>query len=496
MSKPLSSIADIRDYFANNDTPYYFVSPSNFNLINMDKWVKNWTNINYIDCFDGQSPNVLVPTNTAIEVFESVEQINHYLLRHPEVTARIQHDKQTLKKNGRVMFLFFNPELEALAAELGLTVQLPKHELVKNVDSKITTTQIGNAAGVLSVPNVLAKVDSYQTLLSLAQTHHLGSRWVIQSAYGDSGKTTYFIDNEADYHAVAKEIESEEAVKVMKRIASICTAIEACATKTGTFVAPLLSEMIGFEELTVYQGGWCGNELIQTSFSDAVRADIHAKTERLGNELYQRGYRGYFEVDYLIDQEDGQIYLGELNPRITGISALTNMSPFCQSTIPLFLLHLIEFADIPLSLSPKDYNAQSLALGAQGESSQMVFKYTANSLQKIAAAPVSGVYRLNAADELELVQASHQPVDSQQHPDLAYVLRIMNQDDYAYQGSDLAIAFLNIPITEHQGQRLNAQATRWVNAIHKAFVMRDLTPEEQQQIARYSKPSSIKASAL
>jgi hypothetical protein len=281
----------------------------------------------------------------------------------------------------------------------------------------------------------------------------------------------------------------------MKRIACIGTAIEACATKAGTFVAPLLSEMIGFEELTVYQGGWCGNELIQASFSDAIRADIHAKTERLGNELYQRGYRGYFEVDYLIDQEDDQIYLGELNPRITGISALTNMSPFCQSTIPLFLLHLIEFADIPLSLSPKDYNAQSLALGAQGESSQMIFKYTANPLRKIVTAPVSGVYRLNTADELELVQASYQPVDTQQQPDLAYVLRIMNQDDYAYHGGDLAIVFLNIPITEHQGQRLNTQATRWVNAIHNAFVMRELTQEEQQLVARYSKPSSIKASA-
>ena len=125
----------------------------------------------------------------------------------------------------------------------------------------------------------------------------------------------------------------------------------------------------------------------------------------------------------------------------------------------------------------------------------MIFKYTANPLRKIAAAPISGVYRLNAADELQLVQASHQPVDTQQDPDLAYVLRIMNQEDYAYHGGDLAIAFLNIPITEHQGQRLNAQATRWVKAIHNAFVMRDLTQEEQQQVARYSKPSSIKASA-
>jgi hypothetical protein len=495
MSQTLDTLDDIRAYFANNQTPYYFVSPTNFNLINMDKWVKNWTNINYIDCFDGQSPNVLVPSNIALEVFESVEQINHYLLRHPEVIARIQNDKMTLNANGRVMFLFFNDSLETLAAELGLSVQLPKHALVKDVDSKITTTQIGNAAGVMSVPNVLAKIDSYQTLLALAETHNLGTRWVIQSAYGDSGKTTYFIDNKDDYAAIAQEIESEAQVKVMKRINCIGTAIEACATKTGTFVGPLLSEMIGFDALTLYRGGWCGNELIPASFSDDVRADIHHKTEKLGNELYQRGYRGYFEVDYLIDKDDGQIYLGELNPRITGISALTNMSPFCQNTIPLFLFHLLEFSDIPLTLSPKDYNAQSLAEGATGTSSQMIFKYTAASLRKIVAAPMSGVYRLTTQDKLELVQASYQPIDSQQNPDLAYILRIMQPDDYAYEGGDLAIIFLNTAITEQQGHVLNSTAKRWISAVNNAFVMRDLSAEEQQLIARYSKPSSIKANA-
>ena len=38
----------------------------------------------------------------------------------------------------------------------------------------------------------------------------------------------------------------------------------------------------------------------------------------MGERLRQEGYRGYFELDFLADAATGEIYLGELNPRVTG----------------------------------------------------------------------------------------------------------------------------------------------------------------------------------
>jgi len=35
--------------------------------------------------------------------------------------------------------------------------------------------------------------------------------------------------------------------------------------------------------------------------------------QEFGDQLVKEGYRGYFDLDFLIDEKDGQVYLGELN---------------------------------------------------------------------------------------------------------------------------------------------------------------------------------------
>ncbi|PCJ34258.1 MAG: biotin carboxylase [Moraxellaceae bacterium] len=372
----VTSVSDIKAYFANTDTPYYFISASNFNLMNLEQWVKNWKNVNFINCYDGSNPSVFVPSTSGTPVLDSIESINSFLLGHKQVVEDIQASGIDSDNHGKAIFLFFDEEIEKVCDSLNIDICLPPNKLVKQIDNKITTTEIGNEAGVASVPNALESVDSYATLMEIAKQNNLGESLVVQTAYGDSGKTTFFISDEADYDAVADQIVCEEKVKIMKCIRCAGTAIEGCATRAGTFVAPLLTELIGFEELTPYRGGWCGNELYQQAFSDDVRASASKMTENLGDALYSRGYRGYFEVDYLIDLDTGELYLGELNPRITGISAMTNMSDYAYDSIPLFLFHLLEYSDVTIAMDPAEYNQTSLTKGANTVSSQIILKYT------------------------------------------------------------------------------------------------------------------------
>jgi hypothetical protein len=60
-TKPLRSVSDIRRFFHRNETPIYFISATNFNLLGAEEWVKGFKFICYMDCFDGQYPNVVVP---------------------------------------------------------------------------------------------------------------------------------------------------------------------------------------------------------------------------------------------------------------------------------------------------------------------------------------------------------------------------------------------------------------------------------------------------
>ena len=104
----------------------------------------------------------------------------------------------------------------------------------------------------------------------------------------------------------------------MKRINNRPIAVEAVLTRNGTIVGPFMTELTGHPELTPYRGGWCGNEMFPDVLNDDLRRRAADLVRRLGDRLGQEGYRGFFEVDVLVDLDNNECYLGELNPRISG----------------------------------------------------------------------------------------------------------------------------------------------------------------------------------
>ncbi|NNM81176.1 MAG: biotin carboxylase [Burkholderiales bacterium] len=482
MTKILRSLSDIRNHFSQNEIPHYFISASNFNMMGMHEWVKGWKNVTLIDSFDGKHPHLhAVPSRKA---FDSIQEIDLHLLQNGPF-ASLQGERK-----GRAIFLFFDEEVEALCERLGLEILLPPHRLVHEMDSKIVTTEIGNQAGVKSVPNVLAKVGCFEELERVASG--LGRDWVVQSAYGDSGKTTFFISDRGDFDEAASRIAKEEKVKVMRRISCTGTAIEACATRWGTFVGPLMTELIGVPQLTPYPGGWCGNELYESAFSPEIRRLVLEKTRAMGDALYRRGYRGYFELDFLIDRGDGEVYLGELNSRITGISAMTNLSDFCTENIPLFLFHLLEFdREVELEIDADAFNEAVLHAGASGVSSQAILKYTDESLKIVTSAPQSVVYSMDDAGRMVFRKAGWHRRDALGE-DEAYLLRIMEPGEYVYEGADLAILFLNRVIGNGEGG-LNLHGEKWISALQESFEYRNLRQEERSLVEFINHPAGIKS---
>ena len=106
----LKGVADIRRYFYKNETPIYFISATNFNLLGADEWIKGFKFICHIECFDGLHPNVFSPsTEIPHDDFESIEDINNYLLQHPEVQDYLK-TRSKGKKAGKVMCLMFDKE--------------------------------------------------------------------------------------------------------------------------------------------------------------------------------------------------------------------------------------------------------------------------------------------------------------------------------------------------------------------------------------------------
>ncbi|CAM2005522.1 biotin carboxylase [Acanthopleuribacter pedis] len=469
----LKGIHDIRRFFFKNEIPIYFISATNFNLLGADEWVKGLKYISYIDCFDGQHPNVFVPKEQVDhEPFESIEDINNYMLQHPEVVDYIKK-----RRNGKALFLMFDEQTEALAEKLGLEICFPKASLRTHLDNKVVTTRVADAAGVKSVPNVLAKVDSYKTLRKVAA--RLGPELVVQTPFGDSGHTTFFISNEDDWNNHADEIVGEKEVKVMKKIRCRGTAIEACVTRHGTIVAPLMTELVGFPELTPYKGGWCGNEILPDVFSEKVRRQARRATVAFGNQLLKEGYRGYFELDFLIDLDTDKLYLGELNPRITGASSITNHAVFALADMPLFMFHLLEWMDVDYKINLRDINRRwNLPENTDGWG-QMIIKHCEDSVDVLTEAPPSGIWRMDDRGEVHYARFdTHRRAVEDENE--AFFLRILQPGEYRYKGADLGILVSRGRFMTDD-YALNDRAQAWIRGIRKRFSTKPLTfPPEAQ----------------
>lgn len=220
-------------------------------------------------------------------------------------------------------------------------------------------------------------------------------------------------------------------------------------------------------ELTPYKGGWCGNEVVHDAFPQRVRDYTRRAAVKIGEQLRKRRYRGYFELDFLLDLDSEEIYLGEMNPRITGASSMTNLAAFAHADAPLFLFHLLEYAGVPYELDVEALNERWSHPSRVDRWSQLVIKHTGTEIEKIASAPESGVWEMTEAGEVRFVrEQSHRRTVHQENR--AFWLRIGAEGDWFYKGAELGILVTRGRLMT-KNFRLNKRAKDWIAGIRSHY---------------------------
>ena len=74
--------------------------------------------------------------------------------------------------------------------------------------------------------------------------------------------------------------------------------------------------------------------------------------------------------------DSDEVYLGELNPRISGASSMTNVTAGAYADIPLFLFHLLEYMDVDYELDVDEINERWAKTAADDVWSQLIMKET------------------------------------------------------------------------------------------------------------------------
>jgi biotin carboxylase len=480
LRRVLNGIADVRAFFRTNPVPLYFVSPTPFNLLGIYRWVRNFFYLTYFDSFEGTHPRVFVPQRRERRDFGGMEDVCNHVLSDPETLEFIAHRGP----GGEACFVMPNEETKTLAHKAGLTVMQPSVSRAERLGSKIVMTRLAEEVGVPSVPHAIGRAGSYEKLLALARSAGLGDDLVVEVPYGYDGAGTFFVRGERDWDRGAADLVKHE-LKVMKRIRNVELCLEGTVTRHGTVVGPAMASLVGYPELTPYRGAWCGNDIWHGVLS---REQTHAAREivrKVGDGLRRDGYRGYFEVDLLHDLDSGELYFGEVNPRLSGVTPMTSATAEAYADMPLFLFHLLEYMDAEYELDIDEINSRwERGEGGDEVWSQVILSETSPDVGRFTEAPRTGVWHLDEDGRVSYARWDYD-WDSVLDESEAFYMRVAAPGDYRCEGARLGVLFTRGHLQTDDYQ-LTERCRRWVEGIKAQFASTPLAPGDaaRQNVSR------------
>nr|WP_046284198.1 biotin carboxylase [Mycobacterium sp. UM_NZ2] len=466
----LNGISDVRAFFHTNTAPLYFISPTPFNLLGIDRWVRNFFYLTYFDSFEGAHSRVFVPRRRDRIDFDSMGDVCNHLLRDSETLDFIARRGP----GGRACFVMLDEETQALTRQAGLNVMHPPAELRHRLGSKIVMTRLADEAGVPSVPHAIGRVGSYDELVALAQSADLGDDLVVEAAYGNAGSATFFVRGRGDWDHCAGNLVDQE-IKVMKRIRNVEICLEGAVTRHGTVIGPAMTSLVGYPELTPNKGSWCGNDVWREALPPAQKHTAREMVRKLGDVLKREGYRGYFEVDLLHDLDADELYLGEVNPRLSGASPMTNLTTEAYADIPLFLFHLLEYMDVDYELDIDEINARwERGYGDNEVWGQLILSETASDVELFTATPRTGVWRLDDEGRASFARQGNDWATLLDESE-AFYMRVAAPGDLRCQGAQLGVLVTRGHLQTPDYQ-LTERCRRWVNGLKAQFASTPLAP--------------------
>jgi len=466
----LNGLSDVRAFFHTNATPLYFISPTPFNLLGIDRWVRNFFYLTYFDSFEGEHSRVFVPRRRDRIDFDSMGDVCNHLLRDPETLEFIARRGPS----GKACFVMLDEETQALAHEAGLEVMHPTAELRHRLGSKVVMTRLADEAGVSSVPHVIAPIGSYDDLSALAQKAGLGDDLVVEAAYGDAGSTVFFVRGPRDWDHCAGELVGQE-VKVMKRIRNVEVCLEGTVTRHGTVIGPAMTSLVGYPELTPGKGSWCGNDVWREALPPAQRRAAREMVGKLGDILQRAGYRGYFEVDLLHDLDADELYLGEVNPRLSGASPMTNLTTEAYADMPLFLFHLLEYMDVEYELDIDEINSRwERGYGEDEVWGQLIISETSPDVELFTATPRTGVWRLDEDGRVCFARPGNDWATLLDESE-AFYMRVAAPGDLRCEGAQLGVLVTRGHLQTDDYQ-LTERCRHWVQGLKAQFASTPLAP--------------------
>jgi hypothetical protein len=169
----------------------------------------------------------------------------------------------------------------------------------------------------------------------------------------------------------------------------------------------------------------------------------------------------------LADLGTGDMYLGEVNPRISGITSMTDVTVGAYAEMPLFLFHLLEYLDVDYTIDVAEINAHFSAENSEVWS-QAIIMQTDDEAGRIAGAPKSGIWTMEPDGQIRFARDATDWTDLDAECEV-FFLRIADPGTYRYSSLDLGAFVSRCRLQTDDDSSLTELCKRWTQHFKELF---------------------------
>lgn len=217
----------------------------------------------------------------------------------------------------------------------------------------------------------------------------------LQFPRGFAGSTTFLIKSATDLDKIKQNYLNYPA-KISRKITGPTYTLNACVVNPtvnpdNIIIQRPFYQITNIPELNPSPGGTCGNIYSSDLSIISDLNQLYADTKKFGRLLHQHDYRGIFGLDFVIDENTGQHYFIECNPRLTASIPMISKLQVKNNEVPILALHLMEFLDLDYQLDDSAIEKiyQNPTIG-----SQIIFRNTDNISQPAPIVVETGIYQV------------------------------------------------------------------------------------------------------
>jgi len=301
------------------------------------------------------------------------------VLDHPLVLNFIKE-----KSNGQTpQILFFKPQrkIELLAQKYNFKLIGNPVAINRLFEDKIVFFELCLQEKICQPKGAISYLPAlnYQELVK-----KFGEVFVCQFGRGWAGNSTFFIKTEDELKALQNQFGSIR-VKVSEFIEGRTVLNNGVVLSDQVLLSQPALQIRAHGLLTATSAGTGGRQW-PTSLELDQEEKIKNVSKKIGMLMGRKGYRGYFGLDFLIREKDGEVFLSEDNARLTASASFYTKLELLADSFPLLGYHVLAFLALNYLNNLPDYEAPEI-LG-----SEIVCRNTCSGSIKIEGSVATGMY--------------------------------------------------------------------------------------------------------